>query len=58
MGMEREGQGEGKDGEIINTLKIPCFSKCDMWTSGNGILTRFADSESALTEEPLVMRCP
>lgn len=56
MGMEREGQGEEKDGEIMNTLKIPCFSKCDLWTSG--ILTRFADAESALTEEPLVMQCP
>ena len=39
----------------MNALKTTCSSKCDLRTRGDGSQSRLVDSESAFTQDPLVM---
>lgn len=45
-------------GEIMNTLKAPCYLKHDLWTGCSGILTRCTEYESTFAQEPLVLEMP
>lgn len=50
--MDRKGEGGGKEGGDYDHTQTPCYLNHDLWTSGDGILTRFAGSKSVSAEEP------